>query len=163
MPLLRNHIVAVYVVRPTFGGIEFLLLQRPEGHRFTNAWQTVSGYVEESDKAKPLGKPRCASWMKRLACLSSAGIGLTDWRSSTTPTNDTIYFVPAFIALVAANVNLTLSDEHQAFCWLSAQDAAAAVDWTAMRESILFITEALADPMHPGLCVTAFDPIKLPN
>ncbi|MYC00375.1 MAG: NUDIX domain-containing protein, partial [Chloroflexi bacterium] len=47
MPRLRSNIVAVYVVRPAEGGVELLMLQRPDGHRFAGAWQTVGGHIEE--------------------------------------------------------------------------------------------------------------------
>ncbi len=160
MPRLRSNIAAVYAVRPARGGIEFLLLQRPADHRFANAWQTVGGHIEERRGE--------TAWQAALRELDEeTGLAVERWyridrpESFYNPDNDTIYFVPAFAALVAPDARPVLSDEHQAFRWQSASDAAAAVDWSAMRESILLIAAALSDPHNPGLGLTAFNPSEL--
>lgn len=162
MPRLRSNIVAVYIVRPSHDGIELLMLQRPEGHRFAGAWQTVGGHVEE--------KQGETAWQAALRELDEeTGLDVERWfridRPETfyNPENDTIYFVPAFAALVKAGTEPTISDEHQAWRWQTASDAAQSVDWAAMRDSILMVCEALADPEHPGLGVTEFEPAALWN
>lgn len=160
VPRLRSNIIAVYIVRPATAGIEFLMLQRPAGHRFAGAWQTVGGHIEE--------KRSETAWQAALRELDEeTGLEVERWfrvdrpESFYNPENDTIYFVPAFAALVAANAEPTLSDEHQAWCWQPAEEAAAAVDWAAMRDSILLVGKALAIPQRPGLGVTEFDPADL--
>ena len=161
MPRLRSNIVAVYVVRAVeSGGVELLMLQRPEGHRFAGAWQTVGGHVEERDGE--------TAWQAAVRELhEETGLAARRWfridRPETfyNPDNDTIYFVPAFAALVEADAPVTLSDEHQAFRWQTPTNAAASVDWAAMRGSIVLVGEALADPDRPGLGVTEFNPGEL--
>lgn len=157
MPRLRSNIIAVYIVRPAQDGIELLMLQRPETHRFAGAWQTVGGHIEE--------KQGETAWQAALRELDEeTSLTVERWfridRPETfyNPENDTIYFVPAFVALVAANVEPTISEEHQAWRWQAPEEAAATVDWAAMRDSLLLVGAALADPKHPGLGVTAFDP-----
>ena len=157
MPRLRSNIIAVYIVRPADDGIELLMLQRPETHRFAGAWQTVGGHIEE--------KQGETAWQAALRELDEeTGLTVERWfridRPETfyNPENDTIYFVPAFVALVAPEVEPTLSEEHQAWRWQTPEEAAATVDWAAMRDSILMVGEALADPEHPGLGVTEFNP-----
>ena len=161
MPRLRSNIIAVYVVRPADDGIELLMLQRPETHRFAGAWQTVGGHIEE--------KQGETAWQAALRELDEeTRLTVERWfridRPETfyNPENDTIYFVPAFAALVAANVEPTISEEHQAWRWQAPEEAAATVDWAAMRDSILLVGAALADPKHPGLGVTEFDPGTAP-
>ena len=164
MPRLRSNIIAVYIVRPTSSdaedGIELLMLQRPEGHRFAGAWQTVGGHIEE--------KQGETAWQAALRELDEeTGLQVERWfridRPETfyNPENDTIYFVPAFAALVARDAEPVLSEEHQAWRWESPSVAAAMVDWAAMRDSILLVGKALADPEHPGLGVSEFDPLDL--
>jgi len=162
VPRIRSNIVAVYVVRPapSGGGVELLMLQRPDGHRFAGAWQTVGGHIEERQGE--------TAWQAALRELDEeTGLRVVRWyridRPETfyNPDNDTIYLVPAFVALVAADAEPTLSDEHQAFRWQSPHDAAASVDWAAMRDSILLVGEAFADIERPGLGVTEFDPARL--
>ena len=162
MPRLRSNIIAVYIVRPGKDGIELLMLQRPEGHRFAGAWQTVGGHIEE--------KRGETAWQAALRELDEeTGLDVERWfridRPETfyNPENDTIYLVPAFAALVAANAEPTLSDEHQAWRWQTVEGAAASVDWAAMRDSILMVGEALANPENPGLGVMEFDPGSLPR
>ncbi len=168
MPRLRSNIVAVYIARPTerraeMGaetGVELLMLQRPEGHRFAGAWQTVGGHIEERRGE--------TAWQAALRELDEeTGLAVERWfridrpESFYNPENDTIYLVPAFAALVAAGAEPTLSDEHQAWRWQTAEEAAASVDWAAMRDSLLLVGEALSDVGRPGLGVTEFDPAGL--
>ena len=161
MPRLRSNIVAVYVVRTSAAGIELLMLQRPTGHRFAGAWQTVGGHIEE--------RAGETAWQAAIRELrEETGLEARRWfrldRPETfyNPDNDTIYFVPAFAALVPSDAQVTLSDEHQAFRWQTPDAAAASVEWAAMRDSLLLVADALADPARPGLGVTAFDPSQLP-
>lgn len=157
MPRLRSNIIAVYIVRPAEHGIELLMLQRPEGHRFAGAWQTVGGHIEE--------KQGETAWEAALReTEEETGLQVKRWfridrpESFYNPENDTIYLVPAFAALVAAGAEPTISNEHQDWRWQPAEEAAQSVDWAAMRDSILLVGEALADPEHPGLGVMEFDP-----
>ncbi len=162
MPRLRSNIIAVYIVRPCEDGVELLMLQRPEGHRFAGAWQTVGGHIEE--------KRGETAWQAALRELDEeTGLTVERWfridRPETfyNPENDSIYFVPAFAALVAADAEPTISAEHQAWRWQKPVVAAASVDWAAMRDSILMVGEALADPDAPGLGVTEFDHRDFPG
>ena len=161
MPRLRTNLVAVYIVRPCDpAGIELLLLQRPPGHRFAGAWQTVGGHIEE--------KRGETAWEAAVRELDEeTGLVVERWfridRPETfyNPENDTIYFVPAFAAVTAAGAEPQISDEHQAWKWATPSEAATAVDWQAMRDSLVLVAGALADPEHPGLGVTEFDPAAL--
>ena len=162
MPRIRSNIIAVYVVRPAprGGGIELLMLQRPDDHRFAGAWQTVGGHIEERREE--------TAWQAALRELDEeTALPVDRWfridrpEMFYNPENDTIYLVPAFVALVAADARPTLSDEHQAYRWQSPQKAASSVDWAAMRDSILLVGEAFPDPEQPGLGVTEFDPERL--
>ena len=161
VPRLRSNLVAVYIARPSAtGAIELLLLQRPPGHRFAGAWQTVGGHIEE--------KQGETAWQAALRELDEeTGLTVERWfrldRPETfyNPENDTIYFVPAFAVLTAAKAEPRISAEHQAWRWLSPSEAAASVDWQAMRDSLLLVGEALANPQRPGLGLTEFVPAQL--
>ncbi len=164
MPRLRSNIVAVYIARPAGrdveGGIELLMLQRPEGHRFAGAWQTVGGHIEE--------KRGETAWQAAIRETDEeTGLEVERWfridrpESFYNPENDTVYFVPAFAALVAADAEPVLSDEHQAWRWQTPEDAARAVDWAAMRESILLVGEALVDSNNSGLGLSEFSPTEI--
>ena len=163
MPRLRSRFVAVYSVRRAArfdgsGGVEFLLLQRPPGHRFAGDWQTVGGHIEEGETA----------WQAAVReSNEETALPIERWfridrpESFYNPENDTIYFVPAFVALVSGGAEPTISDEHCAWRWASAADAAASVGWQAVRDSILLVAEALADPDRQGFGVMEFSPAEL--
>lgn len=162
MPRLRSRFVAVYPVRRTTSrngadGLEFLLLQRPPGHRFAGDWQTVGGHIEEGETA----------WQAAVReSDEETALPIERWfridrpESFYNPENDTIYFVPAFVALTSADAAPTISDEHCAWRWAAA-DAAASVGWQAVRDSILLVAEALADADRPGFGVMEFSPAEL--
>lgn len=162
MPRLRSNIIAVYIVRPSASGVVALMLQRPPGHRFADAWQTVGGHIEEGQ-----GETAWQAAVRELDEETGLGGEVKRWfridRPETfyNPENDTIYLVPAFVAVVGAEAEPTLSEEHQAYRWQAPEEAAATVDWAAMRDSILLVGTALADPARPGLGVTEFDPGSL--
>lgn len=163
MPRLRSRFVAVYSVRRAAShngadGVEFLLLQRPPGHRFAGDWQTVGGHIEEGETA----------WQAAVReSDEETALPIERWfridrpESFYNPENDTIYFVPAFVALTSAEGVPTISDEHCAWRWATAEDAAASVGWQAVRDSILLVAEALADADRPGLGVMEFSPAEL--
>ena len=159
MPRLRSRFVAVYVVRrAAAGGLEFLLLQRPPEHRFAGDWQPVGGHIEEGETA----------WQAAAREVDEeTALPIERWfridrpESFYNPENDTIYFVPAFVALTAPNAQPTLSNEHSASRWASPKEAAALTTWQNVRDSILFVAEALGDPGQPGLGVWEFSPTEL--
>ncbi len=160
MPRLRSNIVAVYVVRPSTDGIELLLLQRPDDHRFAGAWQTVGGHIEERRGE--------TAWQAALRELDEeTALSIERWfridqpESFYNPDNDTIYFVPAFVALTKRDAEPSLSDEHQAWRWERPAAAAQLVDWAAMRDSIRLVGQALANVDRPGLGLTDLDPQAL--
>ena len=159
MPRLRSRFVAVYIVRPAAsGGLEFLLLQRPPEHRFAGDWQPVGGHIEEGETA----------WQAAVREVSEeTALPIERWfridrpESFYNPENDTIYFVPAFVALTAPNAQPTLSNEHSASRWASPKEAAASATWQNMRDSIQLAAKSLQDPNHPTPGVMEFSPADL--
>ena len=160
MPRLRSNLVVVYVVRRAAAGIEVLLLQRPAGHRFAGDWQTVGGHIEHREGE--------TAWQAAIRELGEeTGYQPERWMYADrpeqwyNPENDTIYFVPAFVALVDGATPPTLSDEHQAWRWVAPGEAAEIVTWRTMRESLALVEQALNHPdqSQPGL--TTFEPDEL--
>ena len=161
MPRLRSNIIAVYIVRPASERDRTAHAPATRGpplrRRLAEPWAVTS----RSSRAKPPGKPH----LRELD--EETGLDVERWfridRPETfyNPENDTIYLVPAFAALVSAGSEPAISDEHRASRWQNPNEAAATVDWAAMRDSILLVGEALADPDCPGLGVTEMYPNDL--
>ena len=155
MPRLRSRFVAVYHLRraPRDSDhadeqIEILLLQRPPDHRFAGDWQSVGGHIERDAR----GVEETAWQAAVREAQEETALPVERWfridrpESFYNPENDTIYFVPAFAALVPDDApDPALSDEHAAWRWAPPSEAAAAVSWQAARDSILL----LARPPRP--------------
>lgn len=160
MPRLRSRFVVVYTVRPAAVGLEFLLLQRPPGHRFAGAWQAVGGHIEER-KGETAWQAALRESDEETGLVVQRWFRIDRMETFYNLENDTIYFVPAFAAVAAAGAEPTLSHEHSAWRWATAEDAAASVDWQAIRDSILLVAEALRDLSHPGFGMMEFFPAQL--
>ena len=171
MPRLRSRFVAVYHLRraPRDSDhadeqIEILLLQRPPDHRFAGDWQSVGGHIE-----RDAGGVEETAWQAAVReAREETALPVERWfridrpESFYNPENDTIYFVPAFAALVPDDApDPALSDEHAAWRWAPPSEAAAAVSWQAVRDSILLLATALRDPDRPAPGVMQFSPAEL--
>ena len=113
--------------------LEVLLLQRRDDHRFPGDWQAVHGHVE----------PHEAAWQTALRELQEeTGITPTSWfrllrvGSFYEPDTDTVYFVPAFLAIAPPDVLFRLSAEHQDGVWSPLADARPRFRWVTQRDDI---------------------------
>jgi 8-oxo-dGTP pyrophosphatase MutT (NUDIX family) len=141
-PRLRSNLVSVYLVRPTDAGLELLLLQRQDDYVFPGDWQSVHGHLEGDE-------PAWRGAMREAA--EETNLPIERWwrleqvESFYNPDNDTVYFIPAFLGLVAAGAEPVLSAEHQAHCWLPPPAARERLRWQTQRRSVDTIAESLAD------------------
>ena len=144
MPRQRSNLVSVYVLRGGTSSPKILLLQRAAGHVFSGDWQGVHGHIEE--------RAGEAAWKAAERELEEeTGLQALAWHRLDTieqfynAENDTIYLVPAFVALVHSEAAVRLSDEHQAFEWLSLEAAERRSRWEAQRRSFRLIAQAAED------------------
>ena len=144
MPRQRSNLVSVYVLRGGTSSPQILLLQRAAGHAFAGDWQGVHGHIEE--------RAGEAAWQAAERELQEeTGLRALAWHRLDTieqfynAENDTIYLVPAFVALVPSGAAVRLSDEHQAFEWLSLEVAAQRSRWETQRRSFQLIAQAAQD------------------
>lgn len=141
-PRLRSNLISVYLVRPAEAGLELLLLQRSRDHSFAGDWQSVHGHLEGDE-------PAWRGAMREVAEETSLPVErwwrLEQVESFYNPDNDTVYFVPAFAALVGAGAEPSLSAEHQAHRWEPLTTAAGRLRWQTQRRSVNAIADALAD------------------
>lgn len=147
MAQVRANLISVYVVRPAGSGVELLLLQRPDDHRFPGDWQAVHGHIEE-------GEPAWRAAERELA--EETGLDAARWwrlsplESFYNPENDSVYLVPTFLVEVAAEAEPVLSREHQAARWCTLADARGRYRWQTQRASVDAIEVALKDWPQAG-------------
>ena len=152
MPRLKANLVSVYVVRPSPAGLDVLLLQRPAGHRFARDWQGVHGHIEPGETA----------WEAALRELrEETGLVARRWfrlhrlESFYNPDNDSLYFVPVFIAEVDPQAECVTSEEHAACEWRPPAAARTRLSWETQRESLDALARAAVG--WPGSGVLELD------
>jgi dATP pyrophosphohydrolase len=169
MPRMKSNLVSVYLLRedsslgsrgacpdrPTPGpSLDVLLLQRPPEHAFPDDWQVVHGHLEPGETA----------WQAALRELDEeTSICPVGWyhlarvSSFYEPANDTIYLVPAFVALALAGAAFRLSQEHQAGAWCPLPDARVRLRGVPQRDAIDEIMAATTCWPQTGPDLTPMD------
>ena len=98
------------------------------------AWETGLREVEEET-----GRPPTRFW-----ALPSVN-AFYEWRA------DRINLTPAFAAALPGDP--TLDDEHDAFAWLPAREAAERLDWPEQKRLLRLADRVLRDGIPPSLIV----------
>jgi len=114
------------------GELHFLLLRRAEGNSYPGIWQPVAGKI----------KPPEAAWEAGLRELKEE-TGLTPQHFYALDhvstyylhASDQIIHVPAFMAEVEPK-HFVISDEHDAFQWLTLEKAVITASWEPYRQAL---------------------------
>ena len=133
MSRVKASLISVYLLREAPAGLEVLLLQRGDAHRFPGDWQGVHGHIEPGEPA----------WQAALRELDEeTGIDPSDWfrlirvASFYEPATDAVYLVPGFVALAAPGAVVRLSAEHQAAAWRPLPEARGVFRWATQRDDL---------------------------
>ncbi len=132
------RVVDVYPYRPTDNGSpEFLLLRRAPGRRYAGAWRMVGGKIESGETAWQAGLRETEEELghrpTRFWSLPSVNV-FYDWQQ------DRVHVAPAFAAELSGEPKL--DGEHDAFRWLSADEAVRLLQWSEQRR-LLRLADAL--------------------
>jgi dATP pyrophosphohydrolase len=128
------------------GQPQILLIRRAPDRSHPGLWQCVTGKLEASE--------RIADAALREV-VEETGLGPADLEAffETDIVNwfhvaslDALLCEAVFAARVRPDASVVLSDEHDAFRWLSPQDAKALVTWPAYERAIDFVDWLLANP-----------------
>ncbi|MEM0962992.1 MAG: NUDIX domain-containing protein [Bacteroidota bacterium] len=145
MPVLSSHAVDVYPYRG--GGREWLVVRRATGRSDAGRWRMIGGKIRAEE----------AAWQAALRELDEE----TGWRSGyglrqlwTLPSvnafyewrRDRVVWAPAFAAEVEGDPEL--DDEHDAWAWLPAEDAAGRLAWPEQAR-LLRLAASLAGTNRP--------------
>lgn len=150
----RVAMVDVYVIRGTGDALELLVLRRAPDGRCAGAWETVHGHLEAEEHA-------VAGARREL--LEEAGLvperlyNLSRLESFYLHRTDQVALIPVFTAVVAPAAEVRLSEEHDAFAWLPAKEAAARFAWPrerrAVEDILALLVQADAGPLEDVLRV----------
>jgi len=132
--------IDVYPFARTEHGLSFLLMRRAPENDFPGIWQPAAGKIRKGETA----------WVAALRELQEETgftplnfYALDHVSSYYLHSSDTIIHVPAFLAEVTPAAP-RLSHEHDAFKWLSLEDALITASWEPYRKALDSIPRFLA-------------------
>ncbi|WP_233993522.1 NUDIX hydrolase [Salinibacter altiplanensis] len=148
MPNSAPRVVDVYPYRESSVNPEFLLLHRAPGTLYAGQWRMVGGKIDTGE----------AAWETALREVDEE-TGHSPDRLWTIPSVNAFYewqadrmnLIPAFAAALPADP--TLDDEHDAFTWLPAEEAAARLAWPEQQRLLRLADRKLRNGIPPRLVV----------
>ncbi|WP_232798131.1 NUDIX hydrolase [Salinibacter altiplanensis] len=148
MPNSAPRVVDVYPYRESSVNPEFLLLHRAPGTLYAGQWRMVGGKIDTGE----------AAWETALREVDEE-TGHSPDRLWTIPSVNAFYewqadrmnLIPAFAAALPADP--TLDDEHDAFTWLPAEEAAARLAWPEQQRLLRLADRTLRNGIPPRLVV----------
>jgi len=148
MPDTRIRVVDVYPYRHQSVNPEFLLLHRAPTATYAGQWRMVGGKIEDEEAAWETGlrevEEETGHTPTQFWTLPSVN-AFYEWRA------DRINLAPAFAAALPDDP--TLNDEHDAFAWLPAREAAERLNWPEQKRLLRLADRLLRDGIPPSLLV----------
>ena len=120
-------------------GLRFLLLRRAPENDYPGIWQPVAGKLKEHEKAWEAG---LRELQEETGFYPSHFYALDSVSTYYLHVSDEIIHVPAFLAEVSYRPP-SLSQEHDAFKWLSLEEALETASWGPYREALRSIPKML--------------------
>ena len=132
-------VVDVYVVRPLPGGWKVLVVQRALGTRCPGAWETVHGRIEPGERPEDAAvrevREETGLTVARLYNVTVVPFYLHMFNA--------VQLAIVFAALIDEPAAVSLGEEHQAFEWLSPDEASSRFVWPRESESLAHIRQLL--------------------
>ena len=138
MTKIRAGVVDVFVIRAVGKRWRMLTLRRARGTRCTGSWETVHGRIERGEKPAEAALRELREETGLLAARAYT-ITVNPFYLSQ---QDTVELAVVFAAFVR-NANVRLSDEHDAFEWLTPARAAKRLIWPRDVEALDHIRRLL--------------------
>jgi 8-oxo-dGTP pyrophosphatase MutT (NUDIX family) len=138
MTRIRAGVVDVYVIRPVGRSWRMLALRRAHGTRSTGSWETVHGRIKRGEKPAAAAvrelREETGLAAKRLYSITVNPFYLT--------ASDSVQLAVVFAAFVDVAA-VRLSNEHDAFEWLTVARAAKRFTWPREGEALAHIRKLL--------------------
>jgi dATP pyrophosphohydrolase len=148
MPNTSIRVVDVYPYREESVNPEFLLLRRAPDVPYAGQWRMVGGKIESGEAAWETAlrevEEETQQTPQQFWALPSVNT-FYEWRT------DRVNLAPAFGA--ALTEDPTLDDEHDAFVWLPAEEAAERLAWPEQNRLLRLADRVLRDGIPPSLVI----------
>lgn len=122
----RVALVDVYVLRGRGDTLEVLLLRRARGQVRSGTWEAVHGKIDagESPVAAARRELREETGCEALALYNASRVEQFYYH-----TTDEVVLIPVFVAFVASDAVIHLSEEHDTLLWLTPAAAREQCSW----------------------------------
>lgn len=129
--------ISAYIIRQTSEGPRYLLIRRC-GKYLTGTWQMISGGIEKGETA---GQAAFREIQEETGLTPQVLYSADAVETFYLPINDKIAFVPVYVAFVK-DEEVTLSPkEHDAYEWLSLEEARERLIWSEQKRIITLVHE----------------------
>lgn len=141
MKLLTN-IIEAHVCRIKNESIEFLALKRSANEVYPNLWQMVSGRMNEGEKGYDTAAREIFEETKIKVNELWVVPNVNSFYSAK---DDSVSLIPVFLAIVEADQQVILSEEHSEYNWVSFDEICNLLAWQGQIESVKIIKQYLTD------------------
>jgi dihydroneopterin triphosphate diphosphatase len=133
MTSIRASLVDVYVLRIRHAGLECLVLRRGPSGRCPGSWESVHGHIEPDEQPidAALREVKEETGLTQLQLYNVSRVELFYQHRL-----DEVALVPVFAALVLAEAEVHLGEEHDRFEWLPADAARLRFAWPRERRAL---------------------------
>jgi dATP pyrophosphohydrolase len=139
MTELKLGVVDVYIISPTPGPWQILVLQRADDTRCPRAWESVHGTIEPAERPEDAALRE----LREETGLNAERLYNVTTHAFYLHASNTVQLAIVFAAFVGASPAVSLGEEHQRFEWLSVDEAAERFAWPREREALRHITTLL--------------------
>jgi dihydroneopterin triphosphate diphosphatase len=143
MTQIEVGFIDVYVVRfHAPGELDVLVLRRGPGGVRPGSWEVVHGHIDPDERPD-----RCArrELTEETGLVPEKFYNLSRVDSFYEQQSGKVILIPVFVAFVARDANVVLSDEHDRCEWLPAREAQQRLTWPRERAAIDDILILLGD------------------
>ncbi|MCL4864332.1 MAG: NUDIX domain-containing protein [Gemmatimonadales bacterium] len=138
MTTVQVGLVDVYLLRPSPGGPEVLLLRRAPGGRCPGSWEAIHGHIEPGESPVDAALREV---QEETGLLVDRLYNLSRVERFYLHHPDEVVLVPVFAGWVPAGAEARLGAEHDAMAWLGGAEARARCSWPRSAR-------AIADALH---------------
>lgn len=134
----KCNLVEAHIVRNRNEIIEYLMLKRASNQKYPNIWQMVTGKIKENEKAYNAAqreiKEETGLEIDKLFVVPNVNSFYND-------EDDTVNYVPVFVAVVENGDNIKLSEEHTGFKWVNKKETKGLLAWPGQYKSVKLIND----------------------
>ena|SRR5437773_8266400 len=142
MPEITSNYIEVHICYIDKNEHKFLMLKRSERSKiYPGIWQMVTGKIDAGESTSDAVKRELA---EETGLKAENLFVVPKINSFYFPTSDKIVLSPVFLAIVNST-DVTISDEHSEYKWVSYDEAIKIIYWPNQIESLTIIKNYFGD------------------